>query len=317
MKHCKMRLFLILIGVVVHLLASLPISAQPAEEEDVRKEAEEARRALELFLREQRVLFRQGEINLELDIFYGMDTGDELRTVVGSIAVPAKITNRSVFTTLIVRYGLVNDLELDLEIPFFGYAEEKADFRVERIQTTAGIIQIERIRTRDDQGLGDIAGRLRYQLWREQGARPDVILDLGGKAPTGDDPLLGTGHWNVAVGITLVKTLDPVVFFGRLGYTFTLQREGVDLGDEIHYSIGMGFSLNDRVSVNWQAIGAYVGQTERDGKEIPGSSLEILSLQLSVTVLVTRRLFVEPVVNFGLTADAVDVVVGVSVPFQF
>jgi Putative MetA-pathway of phenol degradation len=316
MKHCKTRLSLILIGVVVNLLASLPISAQPAEE-DVRKEAEEARRSLELFLREQRVLFRQGEINLELDIFYSMDTGDELRTVVGSIAVPAKITNRSVFTTLIARYGLVNDLELDVEIPFFGYAEEKIDFRVERIQTMEGIRQIERIRTIDDQGLGDIAGRLRYQLWREQGARPDVILDLGGKSPTGDDPLLGTGHWSVAVGITLVKTLDPVVFFGRLGYTFTLKREGGDPGDEIHYSLGMGYSLNDRVSFNMQAIGAYVGQTQRDGKEIPGSSLEILSLQFSVTVLVTRRLFVEPVVNFGLTADAVDVVVGVNVPFQF
>ena len=43
MKHCKTRLFLILIGVVVNLLASLPIPAQPVEE-DVRKEAEEAQR---------------------------------------------------------------------------------------------------------------------------------------------------------------------------------------------------------------------------------------------------------------------------------
>ena len=316
MKHCKTRLFLILIGVVVNLLASLPIPAQPVEE-DVRKEAEEAQESLELFLREQRVLFRQGELNLELSMFYSMDTGDELRSIDGSIAVPAKITNRSVLPTLIARYGLVNDLELDVEIPFFGYAEEKADFRVERIQTTAGIIQIERIRTIDDQGLGDIVGRLRYQLWREQGARPDVILDLNGKSRTGDDPLLGTGHWNVGVGITLVKTLDPVVFFGRLGYTYTLERKGRDPGDEISYSIGMGLSLNDRVSFNMQAIGAYVGRTERDGIDVPESSLEILSLQFSVTVLVTRRLFVEPVVNFGLTDDATDVVVGVNIPFQF
>ena len=45
MKHCKTRLFLILIGVVVNLLASLPIPAQPVEE-DVRKEAEEAQKIL-------------------------------------------------------------------------------------------------------------------------------------------------------------------------------------------------------------------------------------------------------------------------------
>lgn len=317
MKHCKTWLSLILIGVIVNLLASLPIPAQPVEEDDVRKEAEEARRALEFFLREQRVIFRQGELELELDTFYSMDTREELRSVDGSIAVPAEITNRSVFPTLIVRYGLLNNLELDVEIPFFGYAEEETDFRVERIQTTEGIIEIERIRTIDDQGLGDITGRLRYQIWREQGASPDVILDLNGKSRTGDEPLLGTGHWNVGGGITLVKTLDPVVFFGRLGYTYTLERKGRNPGDEISYSIGMGFSLNDRVSFNMQAIGAYVGRTKRDGEELPGSSLEILSLQFSVTVLVTRRLFVEPVVNFGLTDDAVDVVVGINVPFQF
>jgi hypothetical protein len=316
MKQCKTRLSLILmIGVVVNLLAALSIPAQPVGE-DVRKEAEETKRALEIFLREQRVLFRQGELNLEVSTFYSMDTGDELRTVAGSIAVPAKITNRSVLSTLIGRYGLVDNLELHMELPF-GYAEEETDFRVERIQTMEGIRQIQRIQTIDNKGLGDIAGRLRYQLWREQGARPDVILDLTGKSRTGDAPLLGTGHWNVGVGITLVKTLDPVVFFGRLGYAYTLKQNGLDLGDEIDYSIGMGFSLNDRVSFNMQTIGAYVGRTKRDGEEIPGSSLEILSLQFSVTVLITRRLFVEPVVNFGLTADAVDVVVGVNVPFQF
>ena len=108
-----------------------------------------------------------------------------------------------------------------------------------------------------------------------------------------------------------------MVFFGRLGYTYTLERKGRDPGDEISYSIGMGFSLNDRVSFNMQAIGSYVGRTERDGKDIPESSLEIFSLQFGVTVLVTRRLFVEPVVNFGLTDDATDVVVGVNIPFQF
>jgi hypothetical protein len=36
-----------------------------------------------------------------------------------------------------------------------------------------------------------------------------------------------------------------------------------------------------------------------------------------VTVLATKRLFVEPVVNFGLTADAPDVIIGVNVPFRF
>ncbi len=114
-------------------------------------------------------------------------------------------------------------------------------------------------------------------------------------------------------GITLVKTLDPVVFFGRVGYT---HRFG-DPGDVFSASLGMGFSLNDRVSYNMQVLGAFVDRPDSDETALGGDSgLEIISLQFAVTVLVTRRLFVEPVVNFGLSDDAVDVIVGINMPFQ-
>jgi hypothetical protein len=148
-----------------------------------------------------------------------------------------------------------------------------------------------------------------------------VVLELNVESPTsedlrfaGDERLLRTGEWEVGGEITLVKTLDPVVLFGRLGYT---HRFG-DLGDRVSASMGMGFSLNDRVSYNMQVIGAFVDRPDVDETTLGGpSTLELVSLQFAVTVLVSRRLFVEPVVNFGLSDDAVDVVVGVNLPFQF
>jgi hypothetical protein len=111
--------------------------------------------------------------------------------------------------------------------------------------------------------------------------------------------------------------VDPVVFYGRVGYTYTLERNDSDPGDEISYRIGMGFSLNDRVSFNMQVLGAYVERLELNGDKIAGSSLNIISLQFGVTVLLAKHLFLEPSVNVGLTDDAADVVVGLSVPFQF
>jgi hypothetical protein len=175
--------------------------------------------------------------------------------------------------------------------------------------------------TLDATGVGDISGTLRYQVWRETASIPDVVLELNGKFPTGDElrfagdrRLLGTGEWEVGGEITLVKTLDPVVFFGRVGYTY---RFG-DPGDVVSASMGMGFSLNDRVSYNMQVIGAFVDRPDVDETTLGDpSTLELVSLQLAVTVLVSRRLFVEPVVNFGLSDDAVDVTVGVNMPFQF
>ena len=168
---------------------------------------------------------------------------------------------------------------------------------------------------RENAGLGDIAGRLRYQLWYELGARPDLIVDLTVKSTTGEEPLLGTGHWNVGGGAALVKTLDPVVFFGRLGYAATLERAGRNPGDQISYQVGMGYSFNDRVSYDMRVNGTVVRQATLNGRAVPHSSLDIITLQFGATVRVTRRLFVEPVVALGLTNEAPDVIVGVSLPF--
>jgi hypothetical protein len=300
------------------LLAPPLVSAQTAgepgskqaEEEDVQKQAEESRRAQDVFLREQLVLFRQGELQFEFGTFYSQETREQF-VLLNNVVTPAKFTVNSVNPILTLRYNLIDNLELDVDIPFVA-VKRKIDLGVTRIHM-------------DEQGLGDISGALRYQLWYEQGARPSVILDLNGQSHTGDiaqlgtgdGTLTGTGHWNVGAGITLVKTIDPVVFYGRVGYTYTLERNESDPGDEISYRIGMGFSLNDRVSFNMQVLGAYVERLELNGEKIAGSSLNIISLQFGVTVMLAKHLFIEPSVNVGLTDDAADVVVGLSVPFQF
>jgi len=316
MQQCKIGLWLLIGGIVI-LLAPPLVSAQTAgetgptqTEEDIQKQAEESKRAQDIFLREQLVLFRQGELQLEFGTLYSQETREQF-VLLNNAVTPAKITVSSVNPILTLRYNLIDNLELDVDIPFVAI-KRKIDLGVTRIHT-------------DDQGLGDISGALRYQLWYELGARPSVILDLNGKSHTGDIGLLqtgdgtltGTGHWNVGAGITLVKTVDPVVFYGRVGYTYTLERNDSDPGDEISYRIGMGFSLNDRVSFNMQVLGAYVERLELNGDKIASSSLNIISLQFGVTVLLAKHLFLEPSVNVGLTDDAADVVVGLSVPFQF
>jgi hypothetical protein len=289
--------------VLAALSSSSALSAQPAKDDrDVREEAEAAQRAMDIFLRAQKVLIRRGEVGLELDTFYSTDTREDF-VVVGGAVGRAEVRTRAAGSTLIVRYGLLNDLEADVRVPFV-YADQKIDLGVTRLNL-------------DDAGLGDVRAGLRYQVWRETAGTPDVVLSVEGKSRTGDEPLLGTGHWNVGGSIALVKTLDPVVFFGRLGYSATLEREGRNPGDEIFYQLGIGYSLNDRVSLSTQLIGAVIGHTELDDTTVRRSDLDILSLQLGVTVLVTRKLFVEPIVNFGLSEDAPDVIVGLNLVYRF
>jgi hypothetical protein len=50
--------------------------------------------------------------------------------------------------------------------------------------------------------------------------------------------------------------------------------------------MGIGFSLNDRVSFSMQVIGGHVGETKNDEADLVDSSgLDTVSLRFAVTVL--------------------------------
>jgi hypothetical protein len=170
----------------------------------------------------------------------------------------------------------------------------------------------------------------------EEGLVPETTLSLNVKSDSGHagrglapilgpsnllvlgvDPSLGTGFWNIGGSVSLVKTIDPVVLFGSLGYNAVIERNGIDPGDQIPYSLGMGFSLNDRVSFSAALNGAAIMRAKENGREITGSGRDIHSLNLAVTVQVSKGLFVEPFVNFGLSEEATDLFAGINVPYRF
>ena len=292
-----------------------PVEAKMAQEENRAKEAEEARRLTELYLRNQNVFLRKGELMLELDSFYNRNN-QQVLTPIGGFAIPVNTTQRFFNTLLIARYGVLTDgLEVDLIAPFFIHAE---------VTTDAGVARV----TQEAEGFGDVSAAVRYQAWYERGARPSLVLDFEGKSNTGGSGLTGTGTWNAGGGVTLVKTIDPVVLFARLGYTYTFGSHSRDLGNIVDYRIGMGFSLNDRVSFNMQLTGAYIGPSQFTGSgDAPGTGggtgpvvfsaqhVELMNLIFTTTIMVTKQLFVEPLVGVGLTEQSFTIV-GVRLPYR-
>ena len=111
----------ILHEVGVGLLSPRLVVAQPVGPDNPRadpeREAEEARRAMDVFLRREKLTFRKGEGSLELDAFYAIDKGTDF-VPFDNIRDLATITTRLVSWSLIARYGLIDNLELDLIIPF-------------------------------------------------------------------------------------------------------------------------------------------------------------------------------------------------------
>jgi hypothetical protein len=282
-----------------------PGPAQPAiaetETGDREEEAREAQRQLDAFLRRQRLLFQAGEVQIDFGAIYGKES---------LAGVGTRFANASVTA----RYGVADDIEFDLTVPL-RYVEHFDRFQLGRLSPVP-------VRGDDQRpssvGLGDIDWAIRYAALREEGLIPDVVVALNAKSTTGDeDRNLGTGSWNVGSTVTLIKTIDPVVFFGSLGYTATLEDDGVNPGDEIPYSAGLGFSLNDRVSFFTTLSGLTVRRRRGPDPEDPSSgSADISLLQFATTVRLMPGLFIEPFAAFGLTEESPDFLVGISVPYQ-
>jgi hypothetical protein len=121
----------------------------------------------------------------------------------------------------------------------------------------------------------------------------------------------------VGGGVSLVKTIDPVVFFGSFGYAAAFEERGVDPSDSMSYSLGAGYSMNDRVSFSTSLSGTITGRTKKNGIERPGSSMDAHSLSFSTTIQLSKHLSIEPYVGFGLTEDASDFAVGLRFPYRF
>jgi hypothetical protein len=296
-----------------------PPSKQVNEaDENRQKEAEEAKRLTELYLRNQSVFLRKGELMVELDSFYIRNSRQELQRTNGSTDL-LTTTRRFFDNSIIARYGILTDgLEIDLFVPAFIHAEVESDSSVGRTE-------------QKETRVGDISAALRYQIWYERGARPSVVLDIEGKSRIGGTGLTGTGNWNAGGGVTLIKTLDPVVFFGRLGYTYNFASQTRDLGNIFDYRVGMGFSLNDRVSFNVQLTGALIGPTTVTTVDTTGGTgtiggitpvvfstrrTEIMNIVFTTTVMVTKKLFIEPLVAVALTEESFTIV-GVRIPYRF
>jgi hypothetical protein len=312
-----LRALTLLFSLMACCQAILAHGQEPArKEENVQRAAEETQRLTELFLRNQSVFIRKGELMVELNTFYNRNSRTSIEPLLGGVLV-SQNTRRFIDNTIIARYGLLTDgLEVDVIVPAFIHAEQQSDIGVLR----TGVEQ---------DGVGDISAALRYQVWYERGARPALVVDIDGKSRTGGSGLTGTGTWNAGGGITLLKSIDPVVFFGRLGYTYNFASHSRDLGNMYEARLGMGFSLNDKVSFNIQFSYANVEPSQVSGTLIGGVAnpalgplfvttrrAEVMNLLFTTTVIVTKKFSIEPIFGVPLT-DQSFTIVGIRIPYRF
>jgi len=261
--------------------------------------------------------------------------------VLGAVDV-LEVDRETWIGALALRYGLTNRLEFELKAP---YVYRSDSTRTRRLQDD---VVVDRLVNADGNDIGDIEFDMRYQLPRPSPAWPYMVANVRSKAPTGTDPFdlatprgdppselaTGTGFWTFNPSMTFIYPTDPVVFFGNLGYLYTLEDNkggqiygDVDPGDAVRFNFGMGLGLNERSSLSLSYSLDLYSRTQIEFRDntaqffqstkIDGSDVTVGKLLLGYSLRMPGGAPLSLSIGIGATDDAPDSDLTFRIPVNF
>ncbi|WP_334069952.1 hypothetical protein [Acinetobacter colistiniresistens] len=230
--------------------------------------------------------------------------------------------NHTLTNTFTVQYGLLDNVTLSASLPFVAKKDLLKD------QTTAG--------------LGDINLGARWEPFPLKQGRLPLVLFGSLSTKTGDSPYdvgmdelsTGKGYYSVGAGASTRKYIDPVVLFASVSTSYGFKESGLnqqrganintgsprilesfDPGLSGGFSFGFAYSFNYDVSLTMSYqqsfnTGAKFYFSEGESYKSADQSSAMLSFALGVRV--SPETIVNGTVGIGLTEDAPDVSLGLS-----
>ncbi|MDJ0927624.1 MAG: hypothetical protein QNJ73_08240 [Gammaproteobacteria bacterium] len=251
---------------------------------------------------------------------------------------------------LTARFGITSRLEAELK---GSYVSRSDKTRTREILTQS---TEESVFSADGSDIGDIEFGLRYQFNRGIGW-PFMVGNLRIKSDTGTDPFeiatkkslasepdftgelsTGSGFWSVNPSLTFIYPTDPVVFFGNVGYLWTIEDDKgtfystnengdtvvsgfgkVDPGDAWRFNFGMGIGLNDQssFSISYQ-LDLFNETTIENARpqKVVGSDATIGKLIVGYSVRLPGGAPFNLAIGIGATDAAPDTDVTFRMPFN-
>jgi hypothetical protein len=245
--------------------------------------------------------------------------------------------NNSVLDTQSVRVGLGKGFEIEGSIPWVARSD-----RVTTVVTANSTLE----QTFDirGSGVGDAEVTARYQVTSGRPGEPIVIANLQVKSDSGLGPYdvpfdsggvaqrlaVGSGFWSVSPTLTALLPSDPVILFGTLGYQYSFSREvnrligtaqvgRVSPGGSINGAIGFAFALNSNFSysLGYKDYYFFPTITQLGGVNQASTNLQAGALLLGASYRLNSRMSLNLNFEYGVTADAPNDTVIISIPYYF
>jgi hypothetical protein len=270
------------------------------------------------FLRTQTVLLEPGEAQFDIGINYLFSENDFPILLLNS-GIPVGTDNvlfriRELTFPLEYRVGLLERVQGFIGAPVGWSNTQVAVGNYEQFQ--------------NDGGFGDLDFGATIQLIDGNAECPHGLVTISATAPTGGDPFgpapvlaqsapsLGQGFWSISGNALCVQSYDPLAFFYGVGveHFFARHFNGVEFepGNSWNYTFGVGFAVNDRVTLSTRFLGSYVEEVRVNRHRVLGTNIEPMTIRMAATISKPCDRLVEPFVEFGITDSAVESFFGIT-----
>jgi len=275
-----------------------------------------AERALERSLaREGALLLPTGFLEIEPSVTYARQEDSTPSFVASGGGVLAAETERNannLTADLALRLGMPWDSQLEIGLPYRWRGVETV--------TNVGFTPTESS-SESGAGLGDVRVGLAKTLFREALWRPDLVARVtwdSNSGETSDNGVsLGGGFHELRGSLTAIKRQDPIAFVGGMSYQHAFENDDVRPGPTVAANFGGFIALSPETSLRLLLSGAYQVEPELDGSAIDGSDRTLASLTVGGSTLLARGTLLNLSAGIGLTDDADDFSIMLSLPIRF
>ena len=249
------------------------------------------------------------------------------------------------------RYGITDRFSVEATVPYVYRDSRFVSGGAGGASTEISEVQL------SSTGIGDASVAAYYQWVKESPRWPDIVTSVRVRGPSGRHPFglkliqadednnnlnipenlpTGTGVWSVTGNVSALRTYDPVILFGNLGYTWNRPQDfddispvldqvspaRVSLGNVIQVSGGLAIALNDRAAISFSVASAFAAATHtqspgNDEFRVPGSSSNSTTLNIGATYAMPSGWTVNGQMAAGLTPDSPNFVFGLRASKSF
>ena len=291
--------------------------AAPAAPGQFEVDEQAAERALEQTLVVTGALllpFGQADIQPSFTYIRRQEEAPTLFFAEGRQLIASQDVRRDTFIAdLFLRFGLPFDSQLEVGIPYRYVVEQEVVTEVDfgaRAETES-----------HGSGFGDVGVGLAKGLLEERNWWPDLIgrvtWDTDSGETSDDGFSLGGGFHELQGSLTMTKRQDPLVFIGSASYGTTFEKDDINPGDQLGFSVGAVLAASPETSLRVILNQTFVNELEVGDRAISGSDQVFGTLSFGASSIIGRGKFLDLTAGIGLTDEAPDYSAGISVTISF